>query len=359
MPLRCVDEHGTTIDASTCDDEDWKALRARARAERHLRMPCCRTRAVLKTSRLGTRFFAHKAKGACTWKPETEVHRHLKKLALNAARNAGWEAQSEASGSTPDGERWIADVVAWRGREKIAVEIQWSGQTNDETLHRQQRYRRSGVKGVWLLRQPGLPISEELPATCIGGSLEEGLKILLPKREGGTAHQRKDDRHWSQSLEPEDFFKAVFEDRFLFGTGHVNSLTLSVVTNVFDCVRCGGRTRIVTGFKGRAGIVDLHYTLNLARANPELARRLQGAVKGREDIGPLRERYNRIDRQSYLVNACAQCDAGIGRIFDGTERFREGEIVGEIQWQLDAEAKNMLANSTQRWGVWEAGSWSE
>ena len=39
MPLRCIDERGATIDASMCSEAEWKALRARVRAERHLRMP--------------------------------------------------------------------------------------------------------------------------------------------------------------------------------------------------------------------------------------------------------------------------------------------------------------------------------
>ena len=185
MPLRCVDERGTTIEAGAFDEDDWKALRARARAERHLRMPCCPARAVLKTSRLGTRFFAHKAKGTCSWKPESEVHLHLKKLALNAAREAGWEAETESNGSTPDGERWTADVLAWRDGEKVAIEIQWSSQTNEETLYRQERYRQSGITGIWLLKQPGFPISEDLPSAGIGGSLEEGLEILIPDSECG------------------------------------------------------------------------------------------------------------------------------------------------------------------------------
>ena len=168
MPLRCLDHHGTTLEANAFTDDEWQALRLRSRSDVHLRMPCCPTRAVLKTSPLGTRFFAHKARGTCDWKPETEAHRHLKMLALEAARDAGWEAQTETTGNTPDGERWAADVLAWKRDEKLAVEIQWSGQSNEETWRRQRRYQRSGVKGVWLLRQPGWPISEELPAACLG-----------------------------------------------------------------------------------------------------------------------------------------------------------------------------------------------
>ena len=100
-------------------------------------------------------------------------------LALKAAREAGWEAETEASGSCPNGERWTADVLAWKGTETIAVEIQWSKQTNEATLRRQERYRQSGVTGVWLLRQPGFPISEELPTAQIDGGLEEGLRIVV------------------------------------------------------------------------------------------------------------------------------------------------------------------------------------
>ena len=105
MPLRCVDEHGAAIETNGCDEGQWKALRARDRAERNLKMPCCPARAVLKTSRCGTRFFAHKARGSCGWKPKTEVHRRLKKLALLGARDAGWDAATEVSGNTPGGEQ--------------------------------------------------------------------------------------------------------------------------------------------------------------------------------------------------------------------------------------------------------------
>ena len=52
MPLRCVDEHGRTIEAPDCSEEEWESLRERARKERNLHMPCCPARAVLKTSKL-------------------------------------------------------------------------------------------------------------------------------------------------------------------------------------------------------------------------------------------------------------------------------------------------------------------
>ena len=353
MPLRCVDDEDRSIEACNFDDEGWKALRAQNRAQRHLRMPCCGAEVVLRKSNRGTRHFAHKTNGECEWKPESEVHRYLKELARNSARHAGWKAETEVSGRTPDGEQWTADVLASRDDYKVAVEIQWSGQTNEETLRRQARYRRSRVRGLWLLRQRSFPISKELPAARVGGALQHGLKILVPKCAGDTARRKTINRDWTQSHEPEEFFKAVFERRFRYGTEHVNAVTLSIVTDDFNCVQCRSLTQIVTGFKGRAGNVELRYTLKHARANPELGRALQNAVKDRENIGPLRERYNRFDEKTYLINTCARCNAGIGRIFDGTENFREGKIIGEIEWTLDAETKATLADKAQHWHVWE------
>ena len=355
MPLRCLDEYGATIEANACTDHEWTALRERARAERHLKMPCCPAGVVLKESKLGTRFFAHKTKGGCTWKPETEVHLQLKQLAVHAAREARWEAQTEVSGST-GGERWTADVLAWTGDEKIAVEIQWSGQTNQETWRRQRQYQRSGVKGIWLLRQPGFPISEQLAGACIGGSLKDGLRILLPKWEDGTARHRNEDWRWLQIIEPAQFMRAVFENRFLFGIAHVNQVDLNIETGVIDCWKCGSATRIVTWLTGQIGPHEVRYDLDLVDEVPVLAQLVQGAVEHRQDIGTIKPRFSKTVQGSYLSNGCARCDALIGRFYEHEAWYCNNENVGTIQWKLDPQAKAMLNAETRRWGVWERRS---
>ena len=349
MPLRCVDEHGTTIEASACDEDEWQALRARNRTVHHLMMPCCAARAVLKTSRLATRFFAHKAKGGCTWKPETEVHRHLKQLALSAARETGWEAQTEASGSTPDGERWTADVLAWRGDKTIAVEIQWSRQTNEETLRRQGRYRQSGITGVWLLRQPGFPISQELPAARICGSLAEGLEIVV-EGNGNT-------RYWSETypytqvLEPSAFLAALFEDRFRFGIDHASEAKLNIKAGIRRCGRCKARTRIVTGLTVRIGPHELEDGIGIVVE--ALTERIHDVLGRRTDIRTVLEQQSATHGRSYVNNACRRCGGLMGVIGIDWLGNEEGGAVASIGWKLDAVTKNMLPNGTQQWDVWE------
>ena len=48
----------------------------------------------------------------------------------------------------------------------------------------------------------GSPSRRSCPLRASGGSIDEGLRILIPKWEGGTAHQRKEDRYWTQILNP-------------------------------------------------------------------------------------------------------------------------------------------------------------
>ena len=134
MPLRCLSPDNASIHAFELPEDRWVELAADNRKRRHLRMPCCNAQVSLRRSRRGTQFFAHKAVGSCTTAPESETHLVLKKIAVEAARAAGWSADTEVRGQTPDGEPWIADVFAEKNGKRIAVEIQWSPQTAEETM---------------------------------------------------------------------------------------------------------------------------------------------------------------------------------------------------------------------------------
>jgi len=153
LPLRCIDQNGKSIHACDLPSAVWDDVAERNRKDRHLRLPCCSAKITLRRSSRGTQFFAHKAVGTCVTAPETEVHLRLKKIAAEAARARGWEAETEIADVSPSGERWQADVLARKNGLRVAIEIQWSSQTIEETLRRQERYRQSGVRCLWVLRK--------------------------------------------------------------------------------------------------------------------------------------------------------------------------------------------------------------
>jgi hypothetical protein len=65
MPLKCL-HHQNPIFAFDYDEAGWDQLKASHRAEPCLTMACCGAKAILKVSKLGTRFFAHHAIVYCS-----------------------------------------------------------------------------------------------------------------------------------------------------------------------------------------------------------------------------------------------------------------------------------------------------
>ena len=357
MPLRCVDDCGASIEAPECTPERWAALKEERRVRQHLTMPCCEAQAIPKTSRLGTQFFAHKARGGCQWRPETEEHLHLKALALRAARSHGWEAQTEVSGTTPDGEKWIADMLAQRGEEQIAIEVQWSGQVNEETLRRQRKYAQSGVTGIWLLRQPGFPVSRDLPAACIGGSVEDGLRVLLPKHEYMTRSDRdRQDRALHQALSPEDFLAAVFDGRFHFGIPEGTRFKLDIEAVPNDCVRCKKRSYLVTMLSGNVGphYISSYDPRDLARNNPEIKGKIISAIEHRTDVA--KAEYSLGFLFTHIRGRCPKC----GKWTRSEREYRlfgrdDATVIGTIEVEMaDRWVREFEHN--QHWAVWSSES---
>lgn len=198
MPLRAVGDAGN-VQAFEFDASRWAVLKQGYRAM-GLRIPCCDSPAIPKTSKLGNFFFAHERRGECTTAPESPEHLYCKGLIASAAQSAGWTVTTERPGSSPEGEDWVADVFCEKGKTRIALEVQMSPQTDEETIRRQVRYKASGVRGAWFYgpraRKSTVAFNKDTPAFGLppielgvvplvqrfGIPLDEFVVALLSKR---------------------------------------------------------------------------------------------------------------------------------------------------------------------------------
>ena len=327
MPLRCVDPTmNRDILSFDLSPEEWRILERVNKSIRHLRMPCCDAQVVLKKSRRGTCFFAHKIKGDCVAARETEAHRCLKRMAVEAARASGWDAETEVPGATPSGDEWRADVLAQKGKHQVAIEIQWSAQTSEETLRRQARYAESGVRCLWLLRQKKeLQTGRDLPAARISGDLDEGFVALIPTVFG------------EQSVPMREFFDAAFNKRLRFGLPLGCIALVSVQVAPISCWSCDAQTRIITGVDVDVGPDTYRFTVPALGAHPEhleLFRIIRHHTPDGLGLGDIKRRYSKTQRRPYLSNGCAHCDALVGEFF---ERFAwdDEETVCEFTVRVD------------------------
>jgi hypothetical protein len=137
-----------------------------------IRLECCNAHVILNRSPCGRRFFAHRNQPPeCNWKPESIEHIELKAVVDDAVNaTPGWSAEQEKLGPN-----WQADVLAIRGKMKIAFEIQVSGQGQLKTALREDRYETADVLPWWLVtaRNAGDGFGSQLRTQLRGTSLEE------------------------------------------------------------------------------------------------------------------------------------------------------------------------------------------
>ena len=280
---------------------------------------------MLKTSRLGTRFFAHRSLGGCASGDETPEHLHLKSLAIVAARTAGWTAEAEVGGVTPGGEPWRADVLAARGARRIAIEVQWSPQADNETRRRQVRYAASGVRGLWLLRQAAL-VDAGVPAVRVKGTLATGLTVL--------------------GLAPDAFFAAVFDRRLRFGFPVGSVADVTVEGAVASCwgTDCRALARVIAAVELTAGGSRCGVPLAVLGDAPALL----AAVAAALPPDPLRGRL-RIVRTG-AVSGCFACDRSLTPRTGRAGRFVAARFALPITTTLAAEIAAQPGHAPA-WGI--------
>lgn len=338
MPLRAIQPDGTAVQAFDLDEAAWACVRDSIRLQRgQWRLPCCDSEVVAKTSKLGTHFFAHRARGGCEWTGETEHHIRLKSLAVLVARRHGWNADTEVTGQAPDGAVWKADVLATRGQTRVAVEVQWSPQTDDELLRRQQRYESAGVRALWLIRSTGFPVTKQIPAVVVREGGRGRYVVRIPAVTGA---RLRNEHSWAyEGISAETLLDAAFAGHLRWGVKTGEPLKWSVEAATTKCWRCGERTAPVTGIAVDVSATTILLSIDDFDADVALLREILPVEICRDHrIGHIKTRFSKTEGRSYLSNGCFACGILQGRFFEheyvnnSTVRHR-GASVADDRWK--------------------------
>lgn len=149
------------------DQLNLEQLKGRNRTEKLFTAKCCGAPVQIRTPAGKMAHFYHLSTtpGCQGSKGETQEHLALKARIAVAVVQAGWQAEVEAEQRREDGTLvWKADVLATRGKAKVALEAQLSNPDWTIMGERQERYRQSGVPGLWFVKtKKPYPVNQALP----------------------------------------------------------------------------------------------------------------------------------------------------------------------------------------------------
>lgn len=321
MPLRCMNGDVEEL-AFVHDSTSWDSLRSMNRAGRNLKLPCCGSDVTLKTSKLGNRFFAHAHRDMCASTGETAEHIQAKTIAAQAALECGWNVRTEDRYTDQDGE-CVVDVCCRKpgSTRGIAIEIQWSKQTDEDTEQRTERYKRHGLRTLWLMKQYKVPVSKSIPAVRIEKS-DSGFDVCLPSTyyhpRWINATERRMPESWGQRVPLKTFVMGALRGQFSFGLSKGGRVPIEVRGTEDECRRCKRAVVVITRIllvtetlQDNARNIPLDVS-RLGEKDKALQEKVMAAINPHlESIGgaPLIFRYGNTTKESYLSNACGHCRA--------------------------------------------------
>jgi len=318
MPLRAI-INGDSVTAPLLNDEEWASLRDRVKADKlDVRMTCCDNVGYLRTSKHGFHHFVHKVRGDCTSKPETWQHLKVKGEIVRACRDAGYEASTEV-----DGDGWRADILATKGDIKIAFEVQWSPQTLETTLERQEKYAASGVRCCWLFKSPPqMAARADLPLFKLEVTEDTPSNIQF-----GEQGYRRRDNYGLTAIPLATFVQDLLRGR----VRHCEQLRsqsrqkLRIVFIEIACWKCKRpyhvyyMSDVVTGCGHRLQSSDGLWENEKFYFAPEIRKLVSDFVASPDGshlkLGPIRKRYSKTVGHQYLSFGCPRCNAICGDFF--------------------------------------------
>ncbi len=363
MPLRCISSEGDELSFEHNADS-WAALRERNARERHLSFTCCDAGVILKPSSLGTRYFAHQARGGCDTAPETQEHLQAKTIICKALKDAGWIATPEHRITDADGV-CIADVLGKRAANAskgIAFEVQWSPQLAEITKARTERYDGHGLRSLWLMKRPMPLNSKDVPVARLV-STDDGFDVYIPNEalvrgaEYMSSREFADlEASWRRCGTLAEFVRGVVKRRFRFGLASEFDVRVTVGGVANWCYACGTENQPATWIMLDLGhlnpdfpniLVEIH---ELGEVEGSLAERILESINIRlPKVGGYRlgQRKAKESQATYLVNVC-RCGAFLSRSYLPYPSDKD-RVLLEFDLKTTAEEMTPFYKVRDRW----------
>lgn len=330
MSFSCLQD-GEKIYSFQYTAAQWLELKAQ-RNWLNLRMPCCGASAILKTSSLGTQFFAHKSKqdqNCHASDGESAEHIFAKYLVSKALYEEGWQVETEKRGQTDDGQLWVADIYAEHTEvsKGMVVEIQWSAQSYEQTAYRQSLYEKSNLRCVWLLRNG----RQRKAADALTGHYAQRTKFLpvftLIKAEDKSFRVHNiyiqpngNEAPQAISMELTDFIKCLFSKGLEFTPRGDCSEHLSLTLMKNQCCYCKKDIVVV----GRVNHYKLHYGQKISLLHNATVRcvsrdcreLINHVFRPLYNFAEVKLRKNKTTKALYIANACIYCDSAMGSLME-------------------------------------------
>jgi len=361
MPLRAFVNEIETISIDL-DNERWSDLKKLVKSHSSVvRLPCCNQNGYLRTSSTGLKHFVHSnSRHNCDWKPESAEHLKSKIEIIEACKESGWKAIPEFSENN-----WRADVLAIRGKTRIAFEVQWSRQTLEETKFRQERYRNSSVRGCWLFRtapkemrkfvEPDLKADNEIPA----------FKIFIDENSNIQAQMN------SEQLSLRSLVNNLL-NRKLKICKKIRVKTKQEVEIIFFetvCWKCEKPQHLWTVEQNLIAACDLPYLANgnlwnctELDKNPAIHKAVLEILKTNAgsslSIGTLKHRFQKKNNKSILSHGCFFCDSIFSDYYLKSEKIHSYYDTRNIRKKVDLEM-NDLRVDFEHWCFSENGDFCE
>lgn len=342
MPLRCI-KNNQNFYSFNLNDKEWEALRKENKQTDCLRFKCCDSKVKLTQSSLGTKFFAHLRKGECTSEPESKEHLLAKEHIVEGIKRTGWDFETEANPEkcdiTPIGREWQADVLATKNKAKIAFEVQWSRQDKAETIRRQNRYKESDVRCLWLFKQSDfISNNKDTPAFQIRlDSKNKSFDVYMPSSCYREEKAKENSDYWLPPMSLQDFVEGCLAGKLKFAPAIGQKIPLEIFTSEVSCMSkwCKKTINIITELTFRVDKVMPYCPFISADVHTKgiekwLLEWLSIPLLKSHNIGRLKVRKSWMENEekaSYFSNGCIHCDS----IFPEYYEYYEEETLPQIK----------------------------